>query len=81
MKICKTHYKHATTTTMIYTMIYDIFKHAPVFLSPYYPSLHLLCYSGYPSVTPRKKNNIFLSTSHSVYPFQKSVVLYYVTTV
>ena len=54
MKICKTHDKHATTTTtMIYTIIYDIFKHAPVFLFPYYPS-----------VTPRKKNNIFLSTSH-----------------
>jgi hypothetical protein len=28
-----------------------------------------------PPVIPRKKNNYFLSTSHLVYPFQKSVVL------
>ena len=38
--------------------------YAPVFMPPYYPSSY-----------PRKKNNYFLSTSHLVYPFQKSVVL------
>ena len=46
-------------TTMIY-----LNTHAPVFMPPYY-------LSSYPS----KKNNYFLSTSHLVYPFQKSVVL------
>ena len=45
---------------------YDIFKHAPVFMPPIVPP-----------VIPRKKNNYFLSTSHLVYPFQKSVVLYW----
>lgn len=44
---------------------YDIFKHAPVFMLPIIR----------PSSYPRKKNNYFLSTSHLVYPFQKSVVL------
>ena len=47
------------TTTMIY-----LNTHAPVFMPSYY-------LSSYPS----KKNNYFLSTSHLVYPFQKSVVL------
>ena len=44
-------------------MIY-LNTHAPVFMPSYY-------LSSYPS----KKNNYFLSTSHLVYPFQKSVVL------
>ncbi|MEN9655634.1 MAG: hypothetical protein RL311_542 [Bacteroidota bacterium] len=35
----------------------------------------LLCSPIILSVTPRKKNNYFLSTSHLVYPFQKNVVL------
>ena len=29
----------------------------------------------YPSIPRKKNNNYFLSTSHLVYPFQKSVVL------
>jgi len=53
-------------------MIY--FKHAPVFLFPYYPT----SYDVIP-VIPLKKNNYFLSTSHLVIHFKK--VLYYVTTV
>ena len=47
-----------------YKCYYTTIKHAPVFYTPHYPS-------SYPS----KKNNYFLSTSHLVYPFQKSVVL------
>ena len=53
-------------------MIY--FKHAPVFLSPYYPSLHLLCYSGYPSVTPQKKTTSFYPLRIQFIHFKK--VLY-----
>lgn len=34
-----------------------------------------LCSPVIPPAIPLKKNNYFLSTSHLVYPFQKSVVL------
>jgi hypothetical protein len=70
MKICKTHDKHATTTTttMIYTMIYDIFKHAPVFLFPHYPSLQLL----YPS---KKKQHLFIHFAFSLSISKKCCVV------
>lgn len=48
-----------------YKCYYTTMIYAPVFYTPHY------CPSSYPS----KKNNYFLSTSHLVYPFQKSVVL------
>jgi hypothetical protein len=47
-----------------YKCYYTTMIYAPVFYTPHY-------LSSYPS----KKNNYFLSTSHLVYPFQKSVVL------
>jgi len=49
--------------------MYDIFKHAPVFLFPYYPT-------SYPFSYPSKKKQLFFIHFAFSYPFQKSVVLY-----
>ena len=55
---------------LYYELLYIIYLNTHLFLCP--PIVRPF---SYPFSYPRKKNNYFLSTSHLVYPFQKSVVL------
>ena len=55
---------------LYYELLYIIYLNTHLFFYP--PIVRPF---SYPFSYPRKKNNYFLSTSHLVYPFQKSVVL------